>query len=226
MPETFLTFQKFNDPGLAAAVAAQLEADGIDCILEKEAPVFDATFAGNDFEPTTHLKVAPTNFTRAHTALEAFYQAQLPSMDPDYYLFSFSDAELMEIVQRPDEWGHLDYVLAKKLLAEKGHLVTPALAEELKQQRMTELARPESTHPRQIFVGYVVAFAGGFFGLILGYILGYLTKTLPNGQRVYVYPPAERRHGKRMLVISAISFPFWLWMSLGGKSVIPWLGPF
>jgi hypothetical protein len=128
-------------------------------------------------------------------------------MDPGYYLFSFSDAELMEIIQRPDEWGHLDYVLAKKLLAEKGHLVTPALAEELKQQRMTELARPESTHPRQIFVGY-------------------LTKTPPNGQRVYVYPPAERRHGKRMLVISAISFPFWLWMSLGGKSVIPWLGPF
>lgn len=104
--------------------------------------------------------------------------------------------------------------------------MTPAQAEEYRQQRIAELARPETTHSNQILVGYLVAFAGGFFGLILGYVFAYLKKTLPNGERVYIYPPAERRHGKRILIISAICFPIWLWMFIKGEAVIPWLGPF
>ena len=224
MSDNFLTFQKFNDPGVATAVAEQLQTEGIDCVLEKEEPVFDVTFAGNDFEPTTHLKMAPEDFTRAHAVLDAYYQAQLPAMDPDYYLFSFTDAELMEIIRQPDEWGPLDYVLAKKLLADKGQTVSPAVADEFRQQRITELARPETSHPNQIFAGYFFAFGGGFLGFVLGYFLAYLTKVLPDGEQVYVYLPADRRHGKRILIISAISCPIWIWMFFQGKSILPWIG--
>jgi hypothetical protein len=211
MSDAFLTFQKFNDPALAATVAEQLKTAGIPYQLAKDAPAFDITFAGNDFEPTTHLKLSPADFPRAHAALETYYQKQLPAMDSDYYLFSFSDAELLEIIERPDEWGPLDYVLAKKLLAERGHPVTPAGAEEFRQQRMIELAKPESAHPTQIISGYFLAVLFGVFGLMLGYAIAYTKKTLPDGQSAYIYSPSERRHGKAILVISAISFSYWLW---------------
>ena len=70
--------------------------------------------------------MAAADFPRAHLALKAYYQAQLSTMDPDYYLFSFTDTELLEIVTHPDEWGHLDYALAKKLLADRGKPLSPA----------------------------------------------------------------------------------------------------
>jgi len=227
MSETFFTFQKFNDPVLAAAICAQLQAEGIPCMVVKEAPVFDVSFANNDFEPTTHLKLATADFSRAHTALEKYYQSQLSSMDPDYYLFFFTDAELLEIVRKPDEWGHLDYALAKKLLDEHGIGVTPALIEEYRQQRIVELSQTETTHPLLIFFGYFSAVFGGLIGFLLGYILTHLKKTLPTGERRYIYPLEERKHGKRMLVISAISFPCWLIFSImTHRNIFPWLRPF
>jgi len=50
---------------------------------------------------------------------------------------------------------------------------------------------------------------GAFGAMAFGYMLGYLKKTLPNGERVYIYSQRERRHGKRVLVLAAIAIPVW-----------------
>lgn len=208
--DTYITFQKFNDPALAEAIAEQLHANGINSVVSKEDRLLDSTIIGNDFGSTIHLKVAPSNFDRANAILEGFYQTRIESMDPDYYLFSFTDDELLDIMRKPDEWGHLDYVLAKKLLADRGREVTPVQLEQFQQQRLTQLAQPDRSHPLLIFFGYCTAILGGAFGFILGTLLVSSKKILPNGQRVYMYPLSERRHGRRILVISAISFSFWM----------------
>lgn len=236
MPQPYLTFQKFNDPQLAAAIGEQLQKNGIDYLIENEAPLLDATIIGNDLGPTIHLKIAGEDFTRAHTVLEEYYQAQLKNMDPDYYLFSFTNAELLEVVQRPDEWGHLDYALAKMLLKERGEEITDAKAEQLRQERLTELAKPEKTHGYQIFFGYAAAltgFIGGITGagfglwgsfaaLVLGYLLAWLKKTLPNGERVYIYSASERRHGKRIMVLAIIAIPIWFLLFMFNIRLFPW----
>jgi hypothetical protein len=43
------------------------------------------------------------------------------------------------------------------------------------------------------------------------YLFAYMKKTLPNGEQVYLYPQNQRRHGKRIMVLSTIGFIFWLW---------------
>jgi hypothetical protein len=226
MPQPYLTFEKFNDPELAAAVAEHLINNGIDYSIENEGPLLDATIIGNNLGPTTHLKIAGDDFTRAHAILEDYYQRQLKNIDPDYYLFSFTNAELLEIMQRPDEWGHFDYALAKRLLAERGEEITPIKVDQLRQERLTELAKPEKTHGYQILFGYAGAltgFLGGvtgasfglwgaFAALVLGYMLAYLKKTLPNGERVYIYSARERKHGKRIMVLAIIAIPVWFWL--------------
>jgi hypothetical protein len=241
MPQPYLTFQQFNDTDVAIAVARQLQDQGIDCIVEKDAPLLGTVFVGGNFESTTYVKLSPDDFPRAYAALEIYYQAQLETLPADYYLYSFTDTELMEIIQRPDEWGHLDHVLAKKLLAERGQEITPALAGEFQQQRLAELAKPETTHPFQIMWGYAAVIAFGLFspmmghitsficgstGLTLGYVLAYLKKTLPNGQWIHVYPPEEQKHGKRILVIGGISFVAWLVLTLHNHGMFPFIGPF
>ncbi len=59
-----------------------------------------------------------SDFDRANRALEEYYQPILNDVDPDYYLLSFSDRELLDVVNQPDKWGHFDRALAKKLLLE------------------------------------------------------------------------------------------------------------
>lgn len=230
MPQAYLTFEKFSDPDLAAAVAEHLQNNGIHYSIENEGPLLDAIIIGNDLGPTIHLKIAGDDFTRARVILEDYYQSQLKNIDPDYYLLSFTNAELMEIMQRPDEWGHLDYALAKRLLKERGQEITPIKADQMREERLTELAKPEKTHGYQILFGYagaLIGFLGGatgagfglwsaFAALILGYIMAFLKKTLPNGEKVYIYSSSERKHGKRIVVLAIIAIPVWFLLLIYG----------
>jgi len=224
MSQSFLTFEKFSDPELAATIASQLKAQAIDSRIVNEGPEFDPTFANNNFEPTIHLKLRPDDFTKARRMLEHYYRGQLTDMDPDYYLFSFSDAELLDLVKNPDEWGPLDYALAKHILAAHGKPISPEEEAGFQQKRINALATPEKPQRRWIIVGYIAAFAFSILGLILGYILAYMKKTLPNGKQVYVYSSIGRNHGKRILIISAFCFLYWLW-SLLSASLAPWMKP-
>src|SRR4051812_27171182 len=160
MPPPYQTFQKFNDPALAEAIAERLQAQGIDHEITNEAPLLDRTIIGTDLGSTIHLKINAADFNRAHAILEEYYQTQLQHIDPDYYLLHFSDQELLEILQKPDEWGYMDYALAKKLLAERGAAVTAAKAEAFRQDRIMELAKPERVHTMQIALGYIGAMIG------------------------------------------------------------------
>lgn len=140
----FQTFQQFNDPGLASAVADKLQAQQIDCVVEKVKPLLEPGFFRNTVEQTIHLKVRVDDLDKAHKALEEYYQRRLQDVEPGYYLLSFTDKELLEILVKPDEWGHFDYVLARALLAERGLEIPDETIVQLKQQRLLQLAREAS----------------------------------------------------------------------------------
>ena len=148
MAALFLTFQQFNDAGLASAIADKLKAQRIECVVEKVKPLLEPGFFRNPIEQTIHLKVRAADFDRAHKALEEHYRHQLEDVDPGYYLFSFTDVELLEIVAKPDEWGHFDYVLAREVLAERGLEIPPETIEQMKQDRLRVLAREASIYER------------------------------------------------------------------------------
>ena len=138
---SFKTFQTFNDPGLASAIADKLKARRIVCLVEKVEPLLEPSFFRNTVEPNIHLKVRAADLDRAHRVLEEHYEHQLKDVDPNYYLFSFSDIELLDIVAKPDEWGHFDYVLARELLAERGLPIPDETIRQMKQQRLRQLAQ-------------------------------------------------------------------------------------
>ena len=209
MSDNLSTFEKFSDPELAATVAAQLRAQGIESSVENESPVFDVSFAYNAFEPTIQLKLRPGDFRKARQLLEQYYQDQLAGMDPDYYLFSFSDAELMDLVRNPDEWGPLDYVLAKQILANHGKPVSPEEEADFRAERIRTLAIPEESKRRWVIVGYLAALIFPFGGLVLGYMLSFSKKTLPDGLLVPIYSAGDRRHGMFILTLASIVLVFW-----------------
>jgi len=209
MTATFLTFRKFNDIALAKEIAARLEQGDIQYLLEDDSRMFDPSFANNAIDSDIRIKLRPVDFAKGDKVLEDFYRNSLDTVEEDYYLLSFTDEELMEIVSKPDEWGAYDYQLAQKLLKERGLEIKPEVAVLLKKQRINDLARPDTPHKYWIYIGYFSAILGGLFGIIIGWTLGYFKKTLPDGQRVHAFGEKDVKHGRRILLIAIISMAFW-----------------
>ncbi|MCB0698133.1 MAG: hypothetical protein KDC07_12260, partial [Chitinophagaceae bacterium] len=84
--------------------------------------------------------------------------------------------------------------------------VTPGQLEQLKEQRLEELSKPDTSTPSLIRFRYLFALAG-VPGIILGLVIYTHKKTLPNGENVYVYSYDSR---KKALVVIAISTLFLL----------------
>ncbi len=205
MTETYLTFQKFNDIELANEIARRLKQNDIECFIQdNQGKFFDPSFANNSVEPDIVIKLKPVDFIKADKALEDYYKKQLDNVDKDYYLFEFSDNELTEIISKPDEWGNFDYELAQKILKDRGKEIKSDIVQDLKAQRIVELSTSEKASKRLIIAGYFFVFFGAVVGIIIGWSLYNSKKTLPNGQRVFVYRNEDRMQGSRILLMGTI----------------------
>lgn len=216
MAEQFQVFQRFNTLEIAEEITQRIRDKGIECIIVEDKKYFDPTFANNQIEPAISIKLNPGDFTLAHAALEEYYSHTLENIDDEYYLLNFTNDELTDIIQKPDEWGHFDYILAKKLLKDRGIEISSESANLLRKKRNEELAKPEISETFWIYAGYISAILGGFLGLIIGWTLKYHKKTLPDGNRVYSYGPNDRIHGRRIIQISAVAITFWTIIKLIG----------
>lgn len=122
MSDNYLTFQEFYDRELANEVAARLQQNGINYLLEDyQTILFSSPLLGkNTVEPEAVLKLKSEDFTKANIAPEDFYKTQINGVDKNYYLFGFSDEQLLDVVAKPDEWGVFNCQLAQKILKDKG----------------------------------------------------------------------------------------------------------
>ncbi len=132
----------------------------------------------------------------------------IKTLPEDYYLFSFSNNELIEVIQKKDEWNEIDYLLAIKLLKNRGVEITSEDIEKTQKDRLSQLKKPEKSARSWIIAGYIIAMLGGLLGFIIGYVLLTQKKTLPNGERVYEYIESDRKHGKNILYVGIIFFIF------------------
>ena len=205
---SFVTFQKFNDRSLALDLANILQQNNIEFEID-DTNNFDPAFSHSELNEEYRIKLRQEDFAKANQILLDIYAKQIDDVPADYYLFTFSDEELMEIVSKQDEWSQLDYLLAMKLLKRHGKEVKNEKVQELKEQRIQELIKKERMPAVWIFIGYLFAIMGGMIGIIIGVIL--LTKkVLPDGQKVYIYDTDDRKHGKGILIFGVMGMVFWV----------------
>jgi hypothetical protein len=181
--------------------------------------VYDATFANNSFDFDIRLKLKPEDFGKAQKVFDEYYQTALSTIDKDYYLFGFTDQELLDIICKSDEWGEFDYQLAQKILADRGKEIKPEIVELLTAQRTKDLAKPAKVSNYLIYKSYFSAIAGGLPAIAFGYSLIYSKKTIRNGEQVYTYSEAERKHGERIIWVGAVSLLLWLTALLYFKGI-------
>ncbi len=205
MTTDFVTFQRFNDKVAAMALAETFRENGIECGLEDVSENFDVSFANNEINKDFRVKLKPVDFERADTLLLQLAEKDLADIDPGYYIFDFSSEELKEIIEKQDEWSSLDFLLAKKILKERGVEVNVNEIQTLKAKRIEALAKPEKSPQLLIIAGYILAVIGGLIAIIIGAYLRTHKKTLPNGERVFGYAASDRAHGERILIIGFLA---------------------
>jgi hypothetical protein len=214
MSEDFVLFQSFQDPAAAQDLIDQLRFNNIPFDIENSSPPIDPLFIGANLDPNIRIKLRPQDFAKAQAVLEKYYGSQLNNIGEDYYLFSFSNEELREILEKPDEWGYLDQQLAKKILKERGEELSAEKLALLKQERLRQVEQPEEAGTRWLVVGYLFSVVVPLVGVFFGSYLFSHKKTLPDGRRVYAYVPASRNHGFYMLIISIVRTVSWVVMRM------------
>jgi len=210
MEEEFITFQKFNDQNAASQLGDFFKEKGLEYLLADNSLSFDPTFANNGFGKEFCIKLKKSDFEKGNTFLNEKAERETIEIDKDYYLLSFTDKELLELIAASDEWSAFDVSLAERLLKERGKEVTPEEIKKIKTNRIIELSKPEESQRVYIIIGYITAVLGGFLGVFIGWHLLTFKKTLPNGNRIYAYSENDRKQGNRILIIGGFFLVIWL----------------
>ncbi|MBN4070896.1 hypothetical protein JYT72_00170 [Crocinitomix catalasitica] len=204
-PDNFTIFRSFQNMDQAHSLIELLKDHSIKYHLIENRYTVDITFVGSS-PSEIQLLIHKESFSQVNHVLEKEAENSIDKLPDDYYLFAFSDMELVEILEKPDEWSVFDFVLAKKLLRDRGQEVNLEKITELNQKRMEELETGRIAGGAYLFFGYLFAFAGGLFGIAMGYFLYKQKTNLPDGRKSWTYHEASRAHGKNMFFIGIVLF--------------------
>lgn len=199
----FRTFMDLTDAGIANEYAAILEENMIPFKLQDTSKDFDPSMSNNTANKTFMLMLDPKDFEKTNALLESKTSFDINEIEPSHPFFSFSTAELSEVVMNYDEWNPLDVKLAKYLLKKQNVAIdTSEIKSHQKEKEINKATEDESTKSGSIMIliGYVFCLAGGFLGFAIGVFLITAKKELPNGTKVFVYKKPEREHGYLMLI--------------------------
>ena len=214
MPE-FITYQKFNDSALANDLAELLDQHNIPYFIQEETSGFDPSLSMSKAAVDYAIKIKSDDFEKVNLLRTEYEEKNIDDVDKDYYLFSFTDNELMEVLAKADEWSTFDVVLARKILTERGTNIGDADIAAINEKRIEELKAPESGQSTWIIIGYICALMGGILGLFIGWHLKSHKKTLPDGEKVYTYTERDRWHGKMIFYLAVfgivVSIIYSLW---------------
>jgi hypothetical protein len=204
MSGIYVTFKKFPDATEAKHLQQLLIENGIECTFIDNSPRIGGGLTGGELLREYEIQLKQSDFEKAHHLLEQHAEEMMNGIDQDYYLLSFTDEELHDVVLKQDEWSEFDYVLARRLLEQRGKPIDEAELTALRRQRIAQLARPENHHKGWIVAGYIFSLLGGFFGVIIGYVIWSSRKTLPNGQVVHTYTIKDRAQGRIIFITGII----------------------
>lgn len=209
MKQDFLIFQKFSSQKESLDFGRLLNENGIRYLLEDISVNFDPILSNNEFGKEFCVKLQKVDFEKVNEILRQKVKEEIVEVTNDYYLLSFSNEELIDVIQKSDEWNKFDVELALELLKQRGNEVSELQISEITNQRITELSKPEEGQTVYIVIGYISAVCGGLLGIFVGWHLLSFKKTLPNGSRIYAYSESDRKQGNRIFVIGTISILFW-----------------
>ena len=201
MVDEFLVFRSFYTEDEAISLLEFFKEKGIDGSIVKYRPIVDKIYVGVNYHREFQVRIKSYEFNKANEILDRHINQNLSEIGEDYYLHSFTDNELLEIIEKPDEWNNQDIIISKKILRDRGVTISDDEVSEKKIARIKKLEKPEREDGLFIILGYFFSVFFGFFGIGIGLLIRNAKKTLPDGRKVFLYDNKTRDHGKNILII-------------------------
>lgn len=202
MAEDYIVLQKFTDTESAEAIAEILSANGVAYRLQDNNHSYVKVYGYHPIDFAVALQIKQEDFVKAELILEKYYAGLISNINKDHYVFEMTNEELQEIIAKPFDWGRLDFQLAKQLLKERGAPVSDAYIENIKAHEIAALQQKEKAGTVKIITGYILALIIPIFAVFIGISIKYNRKILPNGERFYIHPESDRKHGLNIMIIS------------------------
>ncbi len=203
----FVVFQSFPNKQSAMDFISILIENDILYEYEEFFTIPSSTFiTENESIKVIQVKIQQKDFRKVDQILTDMNQDEFNDLPAEYYLLSFGKDELLEVIEKSDEWSKFDYLLAIKLLKEKGVEVNETSINKMKEERLDSLSEPDKNQIFWIVLGYVSALLGGLFGVFIGYHLFTSKKVVPNGDKVFRYTATNRKHGQIIFGIGSVLF--------------------
>lgn len=196
MPE-FLTFSKFHSGEEAQELISLLEKSNIVYKIESERDPLDVIYTGPSLDPMVAVKIPQACFNEVNALLLEQAASELDDVNPDYYLFQFSNEELHDVWNDPNEWNHFDRALAKRILSDRGIQITEPV-----QAKGAPVFTPYNLGTSWLVLAYLLTIFLAFAGIFISLSTFLAYKTLADGEKVRLYDQATRRHARIIFVLA------------------------
>jgi hypothetical protein len=230
MEGKFVKYRSFNDKPLATELYQKLSEAGIPVAWEDTEGFFDVTFANNEILHLYYVKIKQEDFKKVDELLMNSIMENDQQPIGDYYLFSFSNDELIDVLKSPDEWNAFDMHWARKILASKGIELNEDELRHAKAKRIEELEKPWILDKLWLLCAFSLSVVAFWFihiyvaaaVIFISSYISFSKKTMPDGQRVMAFSDTDRLLGKVVLV-AAIALAIFILLQYYG--VIEFMRP-
>jgi hypothetical protein len=199
----FEFFRDFFNAEQAEGFVALLKSNDIPYKLEKTRTLLSGSIAGHGLVPYAIVKLRALDFSKVNKLLGDAVQNDEAYIS-NHYFQAYKAAELLEVVQKPDEWTAEDLAVARYLLAKQGVSIPDKQVEDFKQQRNEILREGKAASAAWVVFGFLSCIVGAlllspFFivgALGLGLYFWKDTALDADGNKYFVFDEKSRKLGK------------------------------
>ncbi|MCF8243908.1 MAG: hypothetical protein K9J37_01455 [Saprospiraceae bacterium] len=219
----FEFYRDFFNGEQAEAFVELLKENSIPYKLEKSRLLLDAAITGHGLMPFAVLKLRALDFSKVNQLLEEYARNDHHFID-NHYFHDYKASELLDVVQKPDEWTPEDVAVARHFLDKQGVAIPQAQVENFKQQRY-ETLRAGKKASQSWVVTYLLFVVFGAFLLSPFFIIGgigmgwyyWQDKTIDSdGNKYFSFDEASRNTGQVIFYLGWVfllaSIFFWAYL--------------
>lgn len=201
--QQFEFFRDFFVLDQAEFVMKILESANIPYKLEKSSTVIDEAIVGNSLTPKFILRLQRASFQKANVLIKENLVVDAAYVD-EHHLNDLTTNELIAILEKPDEWGLEDGVIAQKILFNRGENYDDEVIQNLQNDRLATLRAGKNEPIGQMLLYYLLIMAVSIFfsslfilaGLGLAWYYWKDTNVDSTGVKYYSFKPETRNRGQ------------------------------
>ncbi len=217
---TLEVYDKFHTAADAKPLISLLKSNDILHEVEVPKQLTDTLIVGEAiaFVPKVFVKLRPQDFQHVNRLVEEDMLRLIQEGKIDlkqHFLFEFSNAELWDVIGKPDEWNFDTMVIAKYLLESRGVEVSTAQLDFMKEDRLLKIRKPKKGNEVWMivlvllsFLVYVPNLSGWLLTTLICFGMAYYywqdVTIDPNGEKFYTFDTKTRNWGKAVLILAVV----------------------